>query len=237
MYFDLSLEMGLSARRFALLLSPHNVGFNQQSEVLDAGDASGSGGAGLTQPTDKREEFGRYVGPPAEVRVPAAPLRNNPLIRKRLVPVVNALEGRCYGNDREDDETMPPGQDENAERKSTVSAAVDAKGVLAMADSVPPNAETEASQTVTRGGKSARHESRRVAASKKKATRVRHESTLRQAMACIHKEGWLEAMLDELTLLSEHVVFQLCELPPGHKTVAGKWVLKIKRGAGEGEIE
>ena len=46
---------------------------------------------------------------------------------------MNAVEGRCYGNDREDDETMPPGQDENAEGISAVSAAVDAKVVLAMA--------------------------------------------------------------------------------------------------------
>ena len=105
-----------------------------------------------------------------------------------------------------------------------------------MANSVPPNVETDASQMVTGRSKNARRESRRVAASKKKATHVRDEPTLRQAMACIHKERWLEAMLDELTLLSEHGVFELCELPPGHKPVAGKWVLKIKRGA-QGEIE
>ena len=105
-----------------------------------------------------------------------------------------------------------------------------------MADSVPPNAETEASQTVTGRSKNAQRESCRVAPSKKKATRVRDEPTLRQAMACIHKERWLEAMLDELTSLSEHGVFELCELPPGHKPVAGKWVLKIKHG-GQVEIE
>ena len=50
------------------------------------------------------------------------------------------------------------------------------------------------------------------------------------------QERWLEAMLDDLTSLSEHGVFELCELPPGHKPVAGKRVLKIKRGA-QGEIE
>ena len=72
---------------------------------------------------------------------------------------MNAVEGRCYGTNREDGETMPPGQDKNAEGKSTISAAVDAKGVLAMADSMPPNAETEASQTVTGGGNNARRES------------------------------------------------------------------------------
>ena len=55
-------------------------------------------------------------------------------------------------------------------------------------------------------------------------------------MTCIYKERWLEAMLDELTSLREHSVFELYELPPGHKPVAGKWVLKIKCGA-QGEIE
>ena len=72
------------------------------------------------------------MGPPAEVRVPAAPLRANPLIRKRLVPAVNAVEGPCYGNDREGDEMMPLGRDENAEGKSTISVDADANGVLAM---------------------------------------------------------------------------------------------------------
>ena len=57
--------------------------------------------------------------------MPAAPLRSNPLIRKRLIPAVNAVEGRCYGNDRVGDETKPPGQDEIAEGKSTVSVDVD----------------------------------------------------------------------------------------------------------------
>ena len=55
-------------------------------------------------------------------------------------------------------------------------------------------------------------------------------------MACIHKERWLEAMLDELTSLSANGVFELCELPPGHDPIAGKWLLKIKRGS-QGEIE
>ena len=84
-------------------------GAKRQSLVLDEGDAPSSGGTGPSQPADKREEFGHYQDPPAEVRVPAAPLRANPLIRKRLVPAVNAVEGLCHGNDREGDETMPPG--------------------------------------------------------------------------------------------------------------------------------
>ena len=57
-----------------------------------------------------------------------------------------------------------------------------------MADSVPPNVETATLQTVTGGGKNARRESRREAASKKKAAPVRHEPTLWQSMACIQRE-------------------------------------------------
>ena len=83
-------------------------GAQRKSGMLGERDACGSGGAGQSQPANKREEFGHYQGPPAEVRAPAAPLRANPLIRKRLVPVVNAVQGHCYGNDREGDETMPP---------------------------------------------------------------------------------------------------------------------------------
>ena len=49
-------------------------GAKRQSGVLDEGDASGSGGADQSQPADKREEFGHYLGPPAEVRAPAAPV-------------------------------------------------------------------------------------------------------------------------------------------------------------------
>ena len=70
----------------------------------------------------------------------------------------------------------------------------------------------------------------------KKATRIRDEPTLKQVMACIHKERWLEAMLNELTSISKHGVFELCELPPVHKPVAAKCVLKIKHGA-QGEME
>ena len=55
-------------------------------------------------------------------------------------------------------------------------------------------------------------------------------------MKCIHRERWLEAMLEELASLSEHGVFELCELPAGAVLVTGNWVLKMKRGV-QGEIE
>ena len=110
------------------------------------------------------------------------------------------------------------------------------KGVSAMTDCVPPDKEATEVQTVTGGSKSARRAFRSVTAAKKKATRCRYEPTLKQAMACIHPEHWLEALLEELSSLSEHGVFELCKLPARHKPVHGKWVLKINRGA-HGEIE
>ena len=90
--------------------------------------------------------------------------------------------------------------------------------------------------TVTGGPAEARCESRRVAAARRDAARVRDDPTLNQAMACIHRERWLEAMLDELHSLSEHGAFELCELPAGYRPLPAKWVLKIKRGA-QGEID
>ena len=55
-------------------------------------------------------------------------------------------------------------------------------------------------------------------------------------MDCFHRERWLEAMLDELHSLSQHGIFELCELSPGCKPLPAIWDLKIKRGA-QGEIE
>ena len=105
-----------------------------------------------------------------------------------------------------------------------------------MADGVPPVAEEAEIQTVTGEAAQARRESRRVAAARRNAARVRDDPTLNQAMACIHRERWLEAMLDDLRSLSEHGVFELCELPAGCRPLPAKWVLKIKRGA-QGDIE
>ena len=105
-----------------------------------------------------------------------------------------------------------------------------------MADSVPPAAEEAEMQTVAGEAAQARRESRRLAAARRSAARVRDDPTLNQAMACIHQESWLEAMLDELHSLSEHGVFELCELPAGCKPLPAKWVLQTKRGA-QGEIE
>ena len=200
--------------------------------------ASGSGGAEADP-----AEVGRFLRPPDEVRAPAAPLRRNPLIRKRLVPVVAAMD--CAGGDAAADLAAlnlndTPRQDAcEQEGMSIVESAVDwSEDVSAEADCVTSDAEkTAPTQVSPVGGKTARRiESRRVAAARKRAAAFSDEPTLNQAMKCIHRERWLEAMLEELASLSEHGVFELCELPAGAVLVTGKWVLKIKRGA-QGEIE
>ena len=100
-----------------------------------------------------------------------------------------------------------------------------------MADSVPPVTEEAEIQTVTGQAAQACRESRRVAAARRNAAQVRDDPTLNQAMACIHRERWLDAMLDELHSLSEPGVFELCELPAGCRPLPAEWVLKINRGA------
>ena len=201
---------------------------NRRGQELDEGLGSGSGGDGQTQPDDRRDGYGQRLGPPPEVRVLAAPLRKNPLIRKRLAPAVNAVEHDCDGNACNDVVQESPRLDESMHGDSTSFSAFSADGVSAMTDSVSSVAEEAEVQTVTGGPAEARRETRRVAAARRDAARVRDDPTLNQAMACIHRERWLEAMLDELHSLSEHGVFELCELPSGCSPLPAKWVLKIK---------
>ena len=170
------------------------------------------------------------------MRVPAAPLRKNPLIRKRLAPAVIAVEHDCYGKACNDDVKESPGLDESMHGDSTVFSACSADCVSVMADSVSPVAEEAEVQTVTSNPAEARRESRRVAGAMRDAARFRDDPTLNQALACIHRERWLEAMPDELHSVSEHGVFDLCELPAGCRPLPAKWVLQIKRGA-QGEID
>ena len=149
---------------------------------------------------------------------------------------MNAVEHGCYGNACSDDVKESPKLDENVHGDPAAFFASPVNGVSAMADSVSPVAEEAEVQTVTGEAAETRRESRRVAAARKNAARVRDDPTLNRAMACIHRERWLEAMLDELHSVSEHGVFKLCELPAGCRPLPAKWVLKIKRGA-QGEIE
>ena len=135
-----------------------------------------------------------------------------------------------------DDVRESPRQDENVHGDSAVFSAYSVDGVSALAVSVSSVAEEAEVQTVTGGPAQTRRESPLVAAARRNAAKVRDDPMLNQAMACIHQERLLEAMLDELHSLSEHGVFELCELPAGGRPLPAKWVLKIKQGA-QGEIE
>jgi hypothetical protein len=59
-----------------------------------------------------------------------------------------------------------------------------------------------------------------------------HEEAMRSA----HSSKWLEAMEDEMKLMSSNDVWDLVEIPKGAKTVGCKWVYKIKRDS-RGNIE
>ena len=75
---------------------------------LEEGPGSGSWGDIQAQPNDRRNGYGQRLGMPPEVRVPAAPFRSNPLVCKRLVPAVNAVERGCHGSACEGDVTESP---------------------------------------------------------------------------------------------------------------------------------
>ena len=203
----------------------------RRGRELDEGLGSGSGGDRQAQPDDRRNGYGQRLGPRPEGRVPAGPLRKNPLIRKRLVPYVNAVERGCYGNACNGDVRESPSVDENVHGDSGAFCDSPANGVSAMADSVSPVAEEAEAQRVTCGAAEAGCESRHVAAARRSTAWVREYPTLNQVMACIRRERRLEAMLDELHSLSELGVFKLWELPAGCIPLPAKWVLKIKRGA------
>ena len=104
---------------------------------LDEGMGPGAGGDSRSQPDDRRDGYGQLLGPPLEVRVPAAPLRKNPLIRKRVPPAVNAVERACYGNACNGYVRESPRLDENVHGDSAAFSAPPVNGVSAMADSVP----------------------------------------------------------------------------------------------------
>ena len=48
---------------------------NRRGRELDEALGSGPRGDGQAQPDDRRDGYGQRLGPPPEVRVPAAPLR------------------------------------------------------------------------------------------------------------------------------------------------------------------
>ena len=82
---------------------PEGVGLMGADKGLDEGAAPGSGGAEAA-PTGGFEppEVGQFLRTSAEVCVPAAPLRKNPLIRKRLEPASAAMDALASEMDTQD---------------------------------------------------------------------------------------------------------------------------------------
>ena len=139
---------------------------------------------------------------------------------------MNAVEHGCHGNACSDDVRESLRLDESVHGVSTAFPAYSADGVSAMANSVSSVAEEVEIPTVTGSVAETRRESRHVAAARMNAAMVRDDPTLTQAMACIHRERSLEAMLDEVHSLSEHGVIKLCELPAGCRPLPAKQAVK-----------
>ena len=185
-------------------------------------------------------EVGQFLHGPETVCVPAAPLRKNPLISRKLVPanvaacIIAAAATRMWTQTT----YVTPRHVACEQGKSTATNAADCGlGVLAAVYCATPDAEQAVPamvtpcEVVTAGG-----ESRRVAAARKKAAAYSDERSLKEAMSGFHRETWLEAMRVELASLTENGVYELVSLPVGAAALSGKWDLKIKRGA-QGEIE
>ena len=211
---------------------------------LDEGVASGSGGAvvapadGLAKP---EHEVGQFLHGLDTVCVPAAPLRKNSPIRRKLVPanVAACIIGATATRICTKTAYVTPRHVAYEQGKSTSMCAADCSpGMLAAVKCARPDAEQTAQAMVTpcEAVKTAGGEPWRVAAARKKAAAYSDEPSLKEAMNGIHRDKWLEAMQDELASLSENGVYELVSLPMGAAALSGKWDLKIKRGA-QGEIE
>ena len=57
-----------------------------------------------------------------------------------------------------------------------------------------------------------------------------------EAFSCPAKGEWIKAMEEEMASMRSNHVWELVDLPKGHKTIGDKWVLKIKRKA-DGSIK
>ena len=114
-------------------------------------------------------EVGQFLHGPATVYVPAAPLRTNPLIRRKLVP---ANVAACVIGAAAQIVHETPMHVACERGKSAVTSAADCSpGVLAAVNCATPCAEQAAQAMVSpcEAVKTAGGESRRVAAARKKA--------------------------------------------------------------------
>ena len=134
---------------------------------------------------------------------------------------MNSIEHGCHGNACSDDVRVYPRLDENVHGDSAAFSAHSANGVSAIAYCEPPVAVEAEVQMVTGGAVETRRESRRVATARRDAA-IWDVPTLNQAMACIHRERWLEDMLDVQHSLSELGIFDLCELHAGCRPLPAK---------------
>ena len=176
-----------------------------QSAGLDEGVAPGSGGAvvapakGFAKPVN---EVGRFLHGPATVCVPAAPLRKNPLIYRKLVPanVVACVIGAAATRMWTQTAYVTPRHVACERGRSAGTRAADCDlGGLAAVNCATRGAKQAAQAMVTpcEAVKTAGGDSRRVAAAWKKAAAYNDKPSLKEAMNGIHKDKWLEAMRDE----------------------------------------
>ena len=56
-----------------------------------------------------------------------------------------------------------------------------------------------------------------------------NEPSNREALSSPAKGELMDAMKDELSSMDKNSVWELVDLPPGHKAIRNKWVLKVKR--------
>ena len=60
--------------------------------------------------------------------------------------------------------------------------------------------------------------------------------TYEEAVSCPQSELWLNAMRDEIQSMRHNGVWELIELPEGHRPIGCKWVYKTKKDH-KGKIE
>ena len=58
---------------------------------------------------------------------------------------------------------------------------------------------------------------------------IANEPSYREALSSPAKGEWMDAMKDELSSMDKNFVWELVDLPFGHKAIGNKWVLKVKR--------
>ena len=133
----LAREMGVAADTCL----PEGVGLVGADEGLDEGVAPGSGGTEAAPVGGfKPPEVGQFLSTPTEVCVPAAPLRKNPLIRKRFVPAKAPACAMDALASKMDTLTVVNPPVMHVSQGSAAVGVIACSGALALADDVTPAA-------------------------------------------------------------------------------------------------